>query len=109
MKPFEHWDSLFKSEKLEEFNHDPQGVLWLKLKSIIRIELIKEFLEFSELSLRSIKLNENFQELFDILSRDILQSYSLLNNYISSVNKTQIAKVDIPKLVSQLYKLRNFD
>jgi hypothetical protein len=38
---FEYWKKQHDSASLEQFNSNTLGQLWLKLKSIIRPELIK--------------------------------------------------------------------
>ena len=65
MKDFNYWDNLSKSEKLEEFSSDKSGILWLKLKSIIRKELVKKFLEYSGLKIIATKQGQNFIEIFE--------------------------------------------
>jgi hypothetical protein len=109
MKDFKYWDNLHRNEKLEEFSSDRTGLLWLKIKSIIRVELIKGFLDFCGYKIDTKKQSENFRALFDLLSKDIDKSHKLLDEYIRSVSSRQIANVDMPHLVSELYKLRNFD
>jgi hypothetical protein len=109
MKNFDYWDSLHRNEQLQEFSRDRIGLLWLKIKSIIRVELVKGFLEFSGYEIDTKKQNDNFRALFELLSKDINTAHSLLDEYIKSVNQKQIASIDIPKLVSELYKLKNFD
>ena len=109
MKDFKYWDNLHRNEKLEEFSSDRVGLLWLKLKSIIRVGLVKGFLNFSGYRIDTKKQSENFHELFDLLSRDVNGSHKLLNEYIKNVSNQQIASVDIPRLVSELYKLKNFE
>jgi len=109
MKDFKYWDNLHKNEKLNEFNNDQTGLLWLKLKSIIREELVKGFLDFSGYIIDTKKQSENFLALFNLLSKDIDKSHKLLNEYIKNVSNQQIASVDIPQLVSELYKLKNFE
>ncbi|MDR2927529.1 MAG: hypothetical protein LBV41_04925 [Cytophagaceae bacterium] len=109
MKDFKYWDNLHKNENLEEFNSDRTGLLWLKLKSIIRVELVKGFLEFSSCKIEAKKQGENFRVLFDLLAQDIDKSHKLLDEYIKMVSNQQIANVDIQQLVSELYKLKNFE
>ena len=109
MKDFKYWDNLHRNENLEEFSSDRTGLLWLKLKSIIRVELVKGFLEFSDYEIDTKKQSENFRVLFNLLSRDIEKSHKLLDEYIKSVNNQNINRVDIPRLVSELYKLKNFE
>jgi len=109
MKDFKYWDNLHRNENLEEFSNDRTGLLWLKLKSIIRVELVKGFLEFSGYELDTKKQSENFRVLFDLLSQNIDKSHELLNSYIKNVNSQQIKNIDIHQLVSELYKLKNFE
>ncbi|KAA6321803.1 hypothetical protein EZS27_028587 [termite gut metagenome] len=78
MKNFEYWDNLHKNEQLEEFSRNRIGLLWLKLKSIIRVELVKGFLEFSAYKISTQKQSENFKALFDLLVRDVDKAHSLL-------------------------------
>ncbi|MCL2622418.1 MAG: hypothetical protein FWD31_02030 [Planctomycetaceae bacterium] len=109
MENFKYWDHLHKNESLEKFNRDRTGLLWLKTKSIIRKELIEEFLKQNEIILQQTALKQQFVELFDLLSKDIDKSHMLLDEYIKKVSHRQIACVDIQQLVSELYKLKNFE
>ena len=109
MKNFKYWDNLHRNENLEEFSNDRIGLLWLKIKSIIRKELIEEFVLQNKILLKETALKSQFVELFDLLVQDIDRSHKLLEEYIRTVSKQQIANVDIPQLVSELYKLKNFE
>jgi len=109
MKDFKYWDNLSKSEKLEEFSSDNSGLLWLKTKSIIRKELVKKFLNFTGLKITSTKQGANFIELFELLSKDLDESHNLLNKFIRQINQEEVGKLDTEQLVSELYKLKNFD
>lgn len=109
MEDFKYWDNLHKNEDLKEFSRNRTGLLWLKLKSIIRVELVKGFLDFSGYEIDSKKQNDNFHMLFDLLLTDIEKSHELLDSYIRTVSCQQIANIDIQQLVSELYKLKNFE
>ncbi|GHT31229.1 hypothetical protein FACS189434_00600 [Bacteroidia bacterium] len=109
MKDFKYWDNLHRNEQLEEFSTDRAGLLWLKLKSIIRVELVKGFLDFSGIQINTSKQSENFLFLFNLLTNDIEKSHKLLDAYIKQVSNEQISKTNIPQLVSELYKLKNFE
>ncbi|MEG1909452.1 MAG: hypothetical protein RR190_00595 [Bacteroidales bacterium] len=109
MKDFTYWDRLYKNEQLEEFSQDLVGLLWLKIKSIIRVELIKGFLSFSNLELKTEKQTDNFRALFEMLSIDVQNSHILLDRYIIKINTEQIKTVNTEQLVSELYKLKNFE
>jgi hypothetical protein len=108
MKDFKYWDNLSKSEKLEEFNFDTTGLLWLKTKSIIRKELVKKFLEFSGLKILSSKQSQSFIELFELFSMNPDKSHQLLDSFIRQIYKEEVADLDTTQLISELYKLKNF-
>jgi hypothetical protein len=109
MKDFNYWDNLFRNEELEEISKDRVGLLWLKIKSIIRVELVNKFLTFSDIIINKRKQSDIFLELFNILVKDVEKSHSILNSYIREINSKQIKKINIDKLVSELYKLQSFD
>ncbi len=109
MKDFNYWKNLYESEKLEEFSSDNIGLLWLKTKSIVRKELIADFLKINYLTLQETSLAKQFVELFDLLCLDISKSQTILDEFIKSENQVQIKGLDIKQLVSELYKLKNFE
>lgn len=109
MGDFKYWDNLHKNETLEEFSSNRAGLLWLKLKSIIRVELVKGFLDFADYKIDSKKQGDNFRVLFELLLIDIEKSHKLLDGYIKYISNKQIANIDIQQLVSELYKLKNFE
>jgi len=109
MKDFNYWKKIHDSEHLEEFNTDKIGLLWLKIKSIVRKELLLGFLNKYNLQLTEKALSKQFVELFKILSIDFDNSNIMLDNYINEENKKQLSKLDIEKLNSELYKLKTFD
>jgi hypothetical protein len=109
MKDFNYWDKLHKNEELEEFSNDNIGLLWLKTKSISRKELIAEFLKINNITLKETALAKQFVELFGILSTDVINSNQILDNFIKSENTKQVGALNTEHLVSELYKLKNFD
>ena len=109
MKDFNYWKKLHESEKLEEFSQDKTGILWLKTKSIVRKELIAEFLQVNKTELNETALEKQFVELFEILCSDVANSNRLLDEFIRTENGKQVEALDTTQLVSELYKLKNFD
>jgi hypothetical protein len=109
MKDFNHWKKLHQSEELDEFSKDTIGILWLKIKSIIRKELIGEFISKNKISLKETSLEKQFIELYNLLSKDPAKSHKLLDGYIKEKNAKEVAALDTEQLVSELYKLKNFD
>jgi len=109
MKDFNYWKKLHESEQLEEFSRDPIGLLWLKTKSIVRKELIAEFLTINKISLAETGLSKQFVELFELLCRDEVNSHKILNDYIKKENENQAGNLGTDQLVSELYKLKTFE
>lgn len=109
MKDFKYWKKLHESEKLEEFSQDRTGLLWLKTKSIVRKELITEFLKINNIELTETALAKQFVELFGLLCADIANSNQKLDEFIKTENTKQVEGLDTTQLVSELYKLKNFD
>ena len=109
MKDFKYWKKLHESEKLVEFSQDKTGLLWLKTKSIVRKELIAEFLAVNKIILKETALAKQFTELFELLCADVSNSNKKLDEFIKAENKKQVQLLDTTQLVSELYKLKNFD
>lgn len=109
MHNFDYWKRLFESDNLEQFNLDSSGLLWLKLKSIVRKELLKTFLQEAQITLNSKNLNAKFAELYIELSKDIHASHQLIDSFIRNKFVEEQHEIDTEKLVSELYKLKFFD
>lgn len=109
MKDFSYWKKIHESEKLEEFSNDTIGLLWLKTKSIIRKELIAGFIENNSITLKETALAKQFVELFARLCEDTVNAHTILDKYIRKENEKQVGKLDTIQLVSELYKLKNFE
>lgn len=100
---------MHESEELEEFSSDDRGLLWLKIKSIIRKELISEFIKKNGIVLNETSLNGRFIELYSLLVENPPESHRKLNEYIEEKNKAVLDALDTEKLVSELYRLKSFD
>lgn len=106
---FSYWKNLYDSDKLEEFNFNSLGLLWLKIKSIVRKELISDFLTSENIKLNETSLGLQFIELYDLLSETSETSHQILDAFIRRKSVAQAESLDVEKLVSELYKLRYFD
>ena len=92
MKNFNHWKTLHQREELDEFSVDTAGVLWLKIKSIIRKELIAAFIVKNKITLKATSLEKQFIELYNSLSKDPEKSHKLLDDYIKEKNEKEKEK-----------------
>ena len=109
MNDFSYWKQKYESDELEEFNSNPFGLLWLKLKSITRNELMTEFLNINNIPLNSKKLNDKFNELFALFSKDIDHSTLMVEKFIKQRSKHELSNFNTEEINSELYKLRYFD
>jgi hypothetical protein len=106
---FNYWKKLHESEKLEGFSGNKTGLLWLKTKSIIRKELIVGFKKSNNITLKETAIAKQFVELFNLLCIDVEKSNTILDQFIKTENEKQVKAIDTAQLVSELYKLKNFD
>jgi len=108
MNNFKHWKELQQKQQLAAFNTDSSALLWLKIKSILRKELLCEFLSSNHIKLQHTTMNLQFEELFNLLERDITQSHLILDNFIKQISRKQIELFNQEQLISELYKLNHF-
>lgn len=106
---FRYWKTLYDSDKLEEFNFNSLGLLWLKIKSIVRKELISDFLTNENIKLNETSLSAQFIELYSVLSETSETSHRILDDFIKRKSLIQAETLDVENLVSELYKLREFN
>ncbi len=109
MKDFNYWKKQHESEKMEEFNFDQNGLLWLKIKSILRKELVAEFVINTKIVLKETAMLKQFVEIYDILAKNTDESHKILDAFIYKINDKQVSELDTQQLVSELYRLKIFD
>jgi hypothetical protein len=108
MSNFNRWLKLYNANKMLEFSRDDQALLWLKIKSIVRKEWLRSFVTYADLQVESKTLNKQWQELFSILA-DHPKAHQLLDAFIRAENRNVALALPVEQLVSELYKMRNFD
>lgn len=106
---FQYWKKLHDNDKLEEFSINLSGLLWLKIKSILRKEIFQDFLKNQNLKLNSTNLDQNFIEIYELLVQNLENSHHNLDVFIKQKNQEWLKDFDENKLVSELYKLRSFN
>lgn len=65
MTNYEKWEKKFSTHQLFDFNHDNNGILWLKVRAIARKELIKRYLDRIGVTLNAQTLSLQNVELFE--------------------------------------------
>jgi len=109
MNTFNQWNQLHDAGNLFAFNGEPEGILWLKLKSLIRPVFIKKLISQLNIDLQGKRIKEQFVELFDILSRNMTESHQRLDTFIRKEAIEQSRRIDTSKLISELFKVQSFD
>lgn len=109
MQNFEYWKKAFDIQNMFQFNNDESGIAWLKIKSIIRKEIIEDFKSFTLLNLTSTKINDYFKEIFDLYISNEL-TLEKIDEFLVSYNKKEIDKISkiFSEIESELYKLAEF-
>ncbi|MCL2348448.1 MAG: hypothetical protein FWC50_09330 [Planctomycetaceae bacterium] len=105
MKNFETWKKLHDSGKLSEFNQkDSTGILWLKIKSILRKELFTKFLADAGVILPEKNLQGQFKAFYEKTVSDP-QLCQCIDRFILDESRRILGKINEERLVSELLKL----
>ena len=64
MNNFDKWDKEFRAQNLNAFNHNENGLLWLKVRAVCRCKQIQQFLEENTITLTTTKIADQNVELF---------------------------------------------
>ena len=109
MKSFLHWNKLFNKQELYKFTGDKDGIIWLKLKSIIRSKIIKQFINKYELCIKSYSSEKIFKELYNLYLHDKINKKQIDAFLIEYNKKENIEiKMNFHIIESELYKLQDF-
>lgn len=110
MTNFEKWDKEFRAQNLYAFNHDENGLLYLKVRAVCRGKQIKQFVDKNKIKLTSTKISDQFSELFSIMEKTP-NSIALLDNYLKDRSNEwyHAMGVDEEKLKSGLRRIVNYE
>lgn len=108
MKEFDKWQRLHQNKQLIEFIDNHNGILWLKVKSIMRSDLLKAFCKKYKIPLESTLAKDKFRELYEVVLSDVYFEQQL-DAFILEENEKSLKKLKADKLVSQLYKVQHFE
>lgn len=109
MKEFEKWDIAFRDQKMDLFNNNREGLLWLKVRAICRGRQLKEFLVENNIVLNSTKVSDKNRELFEVLVNRSDASI-MLDEFLQCMNHEWYNEmgVDIEQLKEDLYKVQYY-
>ena len=108
METFESWNRKFTNQELIDFTFDESGIVWLKLKSLIRKEILNELSSKNNIALPS-KTNDAFKYLYNLYCKQKI-SEKEINKFILSYNKNELTlmKNNFNKIMIDLYKVKDF-
>lgn len=109
MSNFDKWDEAFRSQDLNAFNNNENGIIWLKVRAICRGKQLSQFIDDNNLSLKSSKVSMMNRELFDLLEhRD--DAMEMLDRYLRNINHEwyELVGVNYSQLKEDLYKIQNY-
>lgn len=109
MRNFEEWLSLFDSQNLFLFNGDESGILWLKIKSIIRKEILDFIKNNFNIILQTRTQQEKFRELYNLVINGMI-THNDIDKILRSYNEMEIIEVEqkFQEIESELYKMTYF-
>ncbi|RGK24235.1 hypothetical protein DW182_12150 [Bacteroides sp. AM16-24] len=109
MTNFEKWDKEFRAQNLYAFNHDINGLLWLKVRAVCRSKQIEQFIVENNITLAATKIAEQNVELFGKLE-GMPNAMQLLDDYlkVKSHNWYDAMGIDEAKLKADLYKVQHY-
>ena len=109
MTNFEKWDKEFRAQNLYAFNHDINGLLWLKVRAVCRSKQIEQFIVENNITLAATKIAEQYFELF-VKLEGMPNAMQLLDDYlkVKSHNWYDAMGIDEAKLKADLYKVQHY-
>ena len=109
MTSFIKYEKLFKNNKISEMT-DEKSLLWLKLRSISRKEILLKFVTEISLFKNGEKINGKklFETIFEKCENESKNYSNQIDIFIKN-NLNILSEKDEQKLVSELYKLKFFD
>ena len=104
---FTEADKLFKSDRIDQLAESPDGLRFLKLRSLSRKEYLAQLFIFAGVEANTNRASEMFRHAFD--SSEI--NSQIIEQFIRKTyeNEREERRQLEPRLVSELYKLHVFD
>jgi hypothetical protein len=103
---FDHAEKLFKSDDIHTLAADPDGLRFLKLRSLSRREYLEQLLELSNIKSTTSLVTQLFRQAYDARIDS-----ALINNLIRTTYESERSarRTREPQLVHELYQLQAFN
>lgn len=109
MNDFEYWMKKSQKQDLVDFTFDREGLMWLKLKSVVRPGTLDGFIEYSGRKVKSTKVAEKFKELYIQMQEDVEKAIQELDDFSAKEHAKIVTALDFNQLVHDLYKVKSFE
>lgn len=109
MKTYDEWSKIFASQDLYEFNLCESGILWLKIKSLIRSEILDFMQQKLEFKFTSKTQAQKFREIYNLVLNGKI-THKQIDFVLLQYNDDEIRKIeqDFSVIESELYKINYF-
>lgn len=109
MQNYKYWSDKLASQELTEFTTNPEAMLWLKIHSITKKEVLDSFMEREGLDIKSKKVDDRAIEIYSSIDEQHVAEWnSKLDSFFNDKNAEQLAALDIGKLKLDLYRVQHF-
>lgn len=109
VKTYDEWSKIFASQDLYEFNLCESGILWLKIKSLIRSEILDFMQQKLEFKFTSKTQAQKFREIYNLVLNGKI-THKQIDFVLLQYNDDEIRKIeqDFSVIESELYKINYF-
>lgn len=109
MQNYKYWSDMLARQELTEFTTNPEAMLWLKIHSITKKDVLEAFIEREKLELTSKKIDDRAIEIFSSIDEAHIPEWNKkLDSFFREKNEEQLAALDIEQLKLDLYRVQHF-
>ena len=109
MQNYQYWSDMLARQELTEFTTNPEAMLWLKIHSISKKEVLGAFIEREKLELSSKKIDDKAIEIYRSIDEEQIPQWNeKLDSFFKEKNAEQFAALNIEQLKKDLYRVQHF-
>ncbi len=108
MSGFDRWSECFERQEMGVFTSSPEALLWLKIRTIVRRDLLEMYSEHEGYSFSGSKQEDRFRELYELMKKNVADSHRLLDGFIRHASGKLPYIADKDRLIDQLYQIETY-
>lgn len=109
MDNYNYWSDKLKSQDLGDFTSNPEAMLWLKIHSITKKDVMDDFISANSITISSKKIEDKAIELYESIdSAEIALWNTKLDTYFHRKNTEQYNALNIEQLKLDLLRVQHF-